>query len=175
MGMKARPTNYKGHNMRSRLEARWAVFMDVCGIGWEYEPTHLIIEFSDGRDRMDWLPDFRLENGWWAEAKGALPGGEFFRLMELSYQVGLTGQDVVILGHMPDALSDCWPVQLHVEGEDMWAGPWRWPPNRRAKHGRYVHHSDIDAELLLKGLPGCQPDWAEPGLSYARQARFPWG
>lgn len=31
-------TIYKGYRFRSRLEARWAVFMDACGADWEYEP-----------------------------------------------------------------------------------------------------------------------------------------
>lgn len=31
-------TLYKGYRFRSRLEARWAVFMDACGADWEYEP-----------------------------------------------------------------------------------------------------------------------------------------
>lgn len=36
--MKAIQTEYKGYLFRSRLEARWAVFFDACGIAWEYEP-----------------------------------------------------------------------------------------------------------------------------------------
>lgn len=31
-------TRYKGYRFRSRLEARWAVFFDVLGVRWEYEP-----------------------------------------------------------------------------------------------------------------------------------------
>jgi hypothetical protein len=31
-------TFYRGYRFRSRLEARWAVFMDAAGIVWEYEP-----------------------------------------------------------------------------------------------------------------------------------------
>lgn len=34
-------TIYKGYRFRSRLEARWAVFMDACGADWEYEPEGL--------------------------------------------------------------------------------------------------------------------------------------
>ena len=30
-------TQYAGHHFRSRLEARWAVFFDACGVKWEYE------------------------------------------------------------------------------------------------------------------------------------------
>jgi hypothetical protein len=31
-------TLYRGYRFRSRLEARWAVFFDVAGIAWQYEP-----------------------------------------------------------------------------------------------------------------------------------------
>jgi hypothetical protein len=44
------PTVYKGVQMRSRLEARWAAFFDLCGWQWEYEPF----------DLNGWIPDFML-------------------------------------------------------------------------------------------------------------------
>lgn len=48
--IKAIPTAYAGVNFRSRLEARWAAFFDLCGWEWDYEPFDL-----DG-----WAPDFLL-------------------------------------------------------------------------------------------------------------------
>ena len=53
--IKAIETEYKGYRFRSRLEARWAVFFDLCGIQWEYEPEGIIL--SDG---THYLPDFYL-------------------------------------------------------------------------------------------------------------------
>lgn len=44
------PTVYKGVQMRSRLEARWAAFFDLMGYDWQYEPIDL-----DG-----WIPDFSV-------------------------------------------------------------------------------------------------------------------
>ncbi len=35
--IKAIETRYKGYRFRSRTEARWAVFFDEMGYGWEYE------------------------------------------------------------------------------------------------------------------------------------------
>lgn len=32
------PVTYRGIRFRSKLEARWAVFFDLCGAEWEYEP-----------------------------------------------------------------------------------------------------------------------------------------
>ena len=44
------PTTYKGILFRSRLEATWAAFFDLCGWEWKYEPC----------DFNKWLPDFRI-------------------------------------------------------------------------------------------------------------------
>lgn len=52
--MRARPTVYKGIKMRSRLEARYAAFLDGYGIHWEYEPDC----FAD--ETGQYLPDFRI-------------------------------------------------------------------------------------------------------------------
>jgi hypothetical protein len=41
MSQPAIPTRYKGINMRSRLEARWAAMFDLWGWRWEYEPLEL--------------------------------------------------------------------------------------------------------------------------------------
>lgn len=41
--IKAKETEYNGYRFRSRLEARWAVFFDVLGIKYEYEPEGLVL------------------------------------------------------------------------------------------------------------------------------------
>ena len=48
--IKAIETEYKGRLYRSRLEAKWAAFFDLCGWNYEYEP----VDF-DG-----WFPDFGI-------------------------------------------------------------------------------------------------------------------
>lgn len=48
------PTEYHNTQLRSRLEARWAVCFDTLGIRWEYEPE----AFGDGK--QGYLPDFWL-------------------------------------------------------------------------------------------------------------------
>jgi hypothetical protein len=57
--IKAIETKYAGCRFRSRAEARWAVFFDHMGIGWEHEPEGF--ETSIGR----YLPDFRIQTGDW--------------------------------------------------------------------------------------------------------------
>ncbi len=53
--MKAIETEYKGYRFRSRLEARWAVFFDACGVRWEYEPQGYLLD-----NGQRFLPDFLL-------------------------------------------------------------------------------------------------------------------
>lgn len=64
--LKAIQTRLYGHLFRSRLEARWAVFLTEAGFLWEYEPEGF--ELDAGR----YLPDFRVtRNGVtiWLEIK----------------------------------------------------------------------------------------------------------
>lgn len=53
--LKAIETEYKGYRFRSRLEARWAVFFDVCHVRWEYEPEGYVLP-----NGQYYLPDFLL-------------------------------------------------------------------------------------------------------------------
>jgi hypothetical protein len=58
-------TTYNGHTFRSRLEARWAVFLDVLGVRYDYEP-----EAFDLGELGWYLPDFWLPTlRMWAEVK----------------------------------------------------------------------------------------------------------
>lgn len=57
MAIKAIETVYNGYRFRSRLEARWAVFFDACGVRWEYEP-----EGYDLGNGLYYLPDFLLHD-----------------------------------------------------------------------------------------------------------------
>ena len=67
--MKAIETNYQGYRFRSRLEARYAVFLDALGLRWRYEAEGM--EFSAG---FRYLPDFYLPD-WdiYLEVKPDLP------------------------------------------------------------------------------------------------------
>jgi len=64
--IKAIETVYNGYRFRSRLEARWAVFLDSLGIEYQYEP-----EGFDLGEAGWYLPDFWLPQvNMWAEVKG---------------------------------------------------------------------------------------------------------
>jgi len=60
-------TRYAGCRFRSRLEARWAVFMDELGVPYAYEPE------AYNLDGMAYLPDFWLpRQECWVEVKPIL-------------------------------------------------------------------------------------------------------
>jgi hypothetical protein len=67
--MKPIETRYNGNKFRSRLEARWAVFLDSLGVQYRYEHEGWDL------DGVWYLPDFWLpEIGMWLEIKPDLPG-----------------------------------------------------------------------------------------------------
>lgn len=55
--IKSIDTYYNGNYFRSRLEARWAYFFDLCGVKYLYEPEG----FKNNNGEM-YLPDFYLPN-----------------------------------------------------------------------------------------------------------------
>lgn len=65
--IKSIQTEYNGYLFRSRLEARYAVFLNSLHIRWEYEVEGFIL------DNGEWyLPDFYLpdfDGGMWMEVK----------------------------------------------------------------------------------------------------------
>lgn len=59
--------NYSGHIFRSRLEARWAILLDLLDIDYDYE-----VCFYRVGDGLTYLPDFYLPGqDLWLEVKGA--------------------------------------------------------------------------------------------------------
>lgn len=66
--LKAIQTIYNGYRFRSRLEARWAVFMDTLQIKYDYEPEGFNL------DGTHYLPDFWLPTQeCWLEIKATPP------------------------------------------------------------------------------------------------------
>lgn len=68
-------TYYNGYHFRSRLEARWAVFLDALGVRYEYEP-----EGFDLGDGLYYLPDFRVKC--WG-TRGSFDGPPFDLYIEI--------------------------------------------------------------------------------------------
>jgi len=94
--IKAIETVYKGYRFRSRLEARWAVFLDALGLEWEYEKEGF--DFAG----VKYLPDFWIKTvNMWAEVK---PNYRFDKaarnlVIQLAHE---TGHPVLMLGGVPE-------------------------------------------------------------------------
>lgn len=94
--VKAIDTHYKGYKFRSRLEARFAVFLDAMNIMWEYE-----IEGFNLPNNGNYLPDFYLPDGGiapgynrplWVEVKATNPTAtEISKLRELAVTTKIAG------------------------------------------------------------------------------------
>lgn len=83
-------TAYAGHIFRSRLEARWAVFLDLLRVEWRYEYEGY--ELPSGRYLPDfWLPEIKT----WLEIKPTTPtDDEIAKCRELAVA---TDQQVILM------------------------------------------------------------------------------
>ena len=102
MEIRAIETEYKGYLFRSRLEARWAVFFDACGVKWEYEP-----EGFDLGDGIYYLPDFLLHDvspyeNLWVEVKGVMTTKDAKKIQRFcSFRKGKFANNAVVVGSIP--------------------------------------------------------------------------
>jgi hypothetical protein len=97
-------TRYKGRRFRSRLEARYAVFLDALDIVWDYEPEGFELEGG-----LRYLPDFFLHQrigtfepgaGFWVEIKPTMPTNQ--ERVKLMLTVEATGHPGYFFVGPPD-------------------------------------------------------------------------
>jgi hypothetical protein len=121
-------THYAGHRFRSRLEARWCVFMDGHALGhaplwrpWQYEVEGIVLP-----GRRSYLPDFELGTGFSIEVKGE---DARFDIERTELYVKATGKIVLVLGDIPrpgdQGLHLQWAC-LHAGGGNALWQTWRW-------------------------------------------------
>jgi hypothetical protein len=103
--MQAIETNYRGILFRSRLEARWAVFIEALGIKWRYEPEgYFLPAKKKGDPPIAYLPDFeiraqpRFPKPVWLEVKGEWSARDTRKAQSLADESGIR---VVELGEVP--------------------------------------------------------------------------
>lgn len=91
-------TRYCGYCFRSRLEARWSVFLTELGLDWRYEPQGFDLPAGP------YLPDFWVEE-WqsWLEIKPTTP--TIAELNLCASLAGESGQRVLLFA------GDCWPAK----------------------------------------------------------------
>lgn len=97
-------TTYQGYRFRSRLEARWAVFFDVWGVKWRYEPDGF--RLPSGRN---YLPDFYLDQIGYIEIKPSpdADDGKCGELIEMLADVGEQGYVICDSVPSPTEVESC--------------------------------------------------------------------
>lgn len=167
--IKAIETLYKGYRMRSRLEARWAVFFDALGVQWEYEKEG----YDLGEDGW-YLPDFWLPNfEWWIEIKPSSPSvKEISRIQTLAERTGFIA--LLVNG-------SCWPQEydidiatpqmsnLMVSWKGYGAERWQWAlcDNKANEANLVVVEQANGGRNALRYIGGVG--------SYTEQFYWPWG
>lgn len=187
-------TEYKGYRFRSRLEARWAVFFDACGIEYEYEPDGYAL--GNG---MVYLPDFLLHGvcgrdagDLYVEVKGQMTDADAEKInrfvalgmdTENGIYLGKSKSAVLVLGNIPPgdnmgAITDYistkayedhrnWPNQFNfqtIDGDYFAAHP---GVNKDGKFELFGDDSNY-----LSNMDPVKTEWA---YRMARQARFEHG
>ena len=89
--LRARPTLYKGIQMRSRLEARMAGVFDRLGLPWRYEPRC----FAD--ENGQYLPDFLLGEHTYLEIKPLSVTGAEVEAMKARMEIIFSSEPDAVL------------------------------------------------------------------------------
>lgn len=181
--MKVIETEYEGYRFRSRLEARWAVFFDACGVKWEYEP-----EGFDLGDGLYYLPDFLLHNVFddedkkyigsndlWVEVKGAMTEFDAKKILYFN-------SPILVVGKIPDGNDIYDLVSCAIEQSDstdfylcvhlfnfdtIYGNNWGALPGIN-KQGRF----DILPIGATRNFDNIDAKATEKAYRLARQARF---
>lgn len=189
------PTYYNGYHFRSRLEARWAVFFDALGVGWEYEPEGFRLPSGKA-----YLPDFRVKCygcrgnigakpfDLWIEVKGKMTQEDADKIKEFAsferhvskegFEYYMIDNPVLIVGNIPSegCSHDNWKLGAydHMDGIDI------RPFNYELIDGDYfgAYPAGYDGKFYLWGddsnYIGAE-DIVEKAYRAARQARFEHG
>lgn len=130
-------THYAGRRFRSLIEARYAVFFDLIGVGWKYEPK----TFYSRTLYLAYKPDFLLPKlCYWIEIKGQPPSERELQKIDILREVATQKGDkvFVLVGQLPDHPED-FPQGLHfgrphdeVQHALNVARGWRFDNHRRA-------------------------------------------
>ncbi len=190
--LKAIQTEYKGYRFRSRLEARWAVFFDACGVDWEYEP-----EGYDLGGGLQYLPDFLLHGvqgrdggDLYVEVKGVMTAFDARKInrfaslgMRECHQCGKSPTAILIVGSIPNG-ETMQEINQNI-ADAAYSDHKGWPNyyNFETIDGDYfAAHPGInwDGGFELFGddssyLCEMDPDATEAAYRKARQARFEFG
>lgn len=147
---RAIPTTYRGISFRSRLEAKWAAFLDNLGLKYIYEPA----------DLRGWAPDFLLPGcETFVEAK---PIVNFCSAVATKVEAAMTTQGgrVLLVGM---AISAAPSNALHLG----WLGVlgdngWTWDDAYLTSGGKVVQASTASWGALVQHHEA-EPKWIAAG------------
>lgn len=164
-------TKYNGFRLRSRLEARWAVFFDMIGLKYEYEVEGFEM------NGIRYLPDFYIPSlDRWFEIKGKpLSEYEMKKCEEFCFNKDNENIKFSVLVGSPEA------VKI-----DAFAGimeyVWEWPSEKYPENVRFLAPEELsEKEYYSRFMCGLWvvPDVTEEELAAAavaaREARFEFG
>jgi hypothetical protein len=103
------PTYYKGILFRSRLEAKWARFLDLLKLPWLYEP----------KDLAGYIPDFIISGQLLAEVKGCSRVEELYEHVAKIEKSGWCGPWVLLGEHY--TLQHGQRIDVPANAEALWA------------------------------------------------------
>lgn len=171
--IKAIETEYDGHKFRSRLEARWAVFFNAIGLGYEYE-----IEGFE-MDDIKYLPDFYIPSlNRWFEIKGKpLSEVEIIKCEEFCRRLDNENIKLSILLGSPNLcalrVGEFFGIVEYV---------WEWPSEKYTDNYRFQAPKElIEKEYYSRFVKGLWvvPDKTEEEVgaaaAIAGKARFEFG
>jgi len=156
-------TSYKGYRFRSRLEARWAVFLDALNAKWSYEKQGFNL------DGTLYLPDFWVED-WsvWIEIKGKTPSDEENRKCDLL--ASASGKNVLLLSGDPWIENDKNEYNITLFGRDEFdyngTSGWEFGEGRRCPDEIWLV-SDQRGAFALRPIPHERDDKYPLSGSYA--------
>ncbi|MGF7146319.1 hypothetical protein HNQ56_004786 [Anaerotaenia torta] len=189
--LKVIQTYYNGYLFRSRLEARWAVFFDACGVEYEYEP-----EGYDLGNGMMYLPDFllhgvdgRSSGDLYVEVKGRMNDNDARKINRFA-ELGMESEyceksktAILVVGKIPDG--DCIRDIIYYIEDRAYSDHKHWPNefNFRTIDGDYfAAHPGINhnGKFELFGddssyLAAMDPIRTEKAYRLARCTRFERG
>jgi len=102
--MKSINTYFNGDRFRSRLEARWALFLTEMGWVYDYEPEGFVLD-----NGTCYLPDFYISDlDTWIEVKPDLPTDEEIEKLRL-LSAGFPNSFVMLANGLPaNRAYRCW-------------------------------------------------------------------
>lgn len=123
--IRPRPTIYRGIQMKSRLEARFAAYLDSARVDWPWDAgedwpwTYEPMAFAD--ETGQYLPDFLVDGGdqrLYIEVRPPLQDGADRAAIQL--QIILSSYpDAILAVAMPDGERWFW-WYLHGDGDGQW-------------------------------------------------------